>query len=531
VGETSATLSTLVNAGWALNELNQVSVQTFTTDKGERETRTFEGYNDDISRVIRNSRLLWREENIRSVQVSGDHVFPGASNSRVDWRVSFARSNRDEPDIREVLYEEIGGNFQLADESQSGFRMFNDLDEDTTEVALNWTIAFTGPRGLPAQLKVGPSYQKRQRDFSSRQFRLAPLDVRNFDLTRSPEELFSPQNIGPRFELIENTRPTDAYSAEQRVGAFFAMVDMPVSLRSRLVAGVRIENFREQVDTFDLFDVDLNEDRDVQRGEMEETDLFPAVNFVQDLGNNQNLRLSYSQTVNRPEFRELSPFEFTDIVGGRAVVGNPDLSRSLIQNVDVRWEWFPGAREVIAASMFYKHFDQPIERFVEPTAQRRTSYLNADSARNVGFELEARRALGGPFFGSANYTFVDSSITIPDLLTSVVTSLERPLSGTSKHLVNGQIEAQWPDFNARLLFNYVGDRIADIGVDKLPDIIEQGRSTLDFAASARLNERLSLRFAVDDIANREVRFLQADQEQLVYTPGRTISISLGFVGF
>ena len=104
-----------------------------------------------------------------------------------------------------------------------------------------------------------------------------------------------------------------------------------------------------------------------------------------------NLRFGYSTTVNRPEFRELAAFEFTDVVGSRAVRGNPDLERALIQNVDGRWELFSGGRGIIAASAFYKHFDKPIERVVIAGAQPIVTFQNADSARNFGIELEAGR--------------------------------------------------------------------------------------------------------------------------------------------
>ena len=118
--------------------------------------------------------------------------------------------------------------------------------------------------------------------------------------------------------------------------------------------------------------------------------------------------MSYSATVNRPEFRELAPFEFTDVVGSRAVRGNPDLERALIQNVDGRWEMFPGGRGILAASVFYKNFDQPIERVVIAGAQPIVTFQNADKARNFGIELEAGHELFVGMFVSANYTFVDS---------------------------------------------------------------------------------------------------------------------------
>jgi outer membrane receptor protein involved in Fe transport len=217
--------------------------------------------------------------------------------------------------------------------------------------------------------------------------------------------------------------------------------------------------------------------------------------------------VSFSQTVNRPEFRELAPFEFTDIVGGRAVVGNPNLERSLIRNVDLRWEWFGDAEEVLSASAFLKQFDKPIERIVQATSQLRTSFANAKSARNIGLELEARKRLSDMVLVGANYTFVDSSIEIDTTSTDTLTSLERPLAGTSKHIFNGLFEARLPIVTARVLYNRFSDRIADVGSFGLPDIVEEGRASLDLALSKSVG-RLRLRFSAENLTDPEIRFLQ-----------------------
>ncbi len=531
VGQVTGALAVLFNAGYALDASNRLNFQVFTSNDGVRETRMFAGFNSDAGRELRNSRLRWTEQNLQTYQLSGDHYFAGMSNSRIEWRGGFGRTSRDEPDMRETLYEQIGTSFQLADESQSGLHMWNDLREDSWDVSANWSTPFTGIGGLPAMIKAGPYAASRRRDFASRRFRFVPINVVRFDLTASPETLYSPANIGDRFELREETRATDFYDAEQTVYAGYGMLDLSLTARARLIAGVRVENFRQTVNTFDAFDLDLDGNTSAVQGEIDQTDVFPSVNFVQDLGGNQNLRLSFSQTVNRPDFRELSPFEFTDIVGGRATVGNPDLERTLIQNYDVRWEWFPGASQVVAASVFFKRFDQPIERFVEPTAQLRTSYTNAESARNVGFELEARREVVEHLTLGGNYTLVDSSIELASFQTNVLTSLERPLAGTSRHVFNGSVEVDYPVASARLLVNYFDDRIADVGSLGLPDILEDGRLTVDAVATFRVGRRLNVRLAAENLTDREIRFSQGGLDQRLFTLGRTFSVQFGFAGF
>ena len=528
--EVKSSLAGVLNVGYQLNPNNRVGFQGFSTNSGSRETRQFEGFNADAARVLRNTRLMWVEENLTNGQVTGEHLFTSLSHSRLEWRASVGRSNRDEPDLRETLYEETGGRFLLADESQSGYRMFNDLDETSYDLGASWSFPVTKWNGLPMSVKVGPQYSRRERDFASRRFRFVPLDVIGLDLSQSPQALFAPENIGSRFELREETRATDFYNAEQEVASVYGMADVALSAAWRVIGGARLERFTQRVDTFDLFDADFDDDPDVIRAENRATDVFPAVNLVYAVRQDQNVRFGVSQTVNRPEFRELAPFEFTDIVGGRAVVGNPGLTQSRIQNYDVRWEWFPRAEEVVAASFFYKRFGDPIERFVEPTAQLRTSFQNADSARNAGVEIEARKRIAPALLVGGNYTFVDSSISLTASQTNVLTTLERPLAGTSKNLFNGYVEGRTGGFSARLLVNVFDDRIVDVGSLGLPDIFEAGRTTLDLVAQQRLGP-VTLRIAADNLTDSPVEYLQGDQVQRSFKYGRTVSFQFGFSAF
>jgi outer membrane receptor protein involved in Fe transport len=518
-------LAGVVGAGYEFTPNQRLTFQAFSTNKGKRETRRFEGFNSDAGRNLRNERLLWLEERLVNTQLAGDHLFGGRTH--IEWRVSASRSDRDEPDIRETLYEEIGGAYQLADESQSGLRMFNNLDENTYDVQASWSHFFTNWRGLPAMVKAGPYYSSRQRDFASRRFRFVPLNTIGFDLTQPAEQLFTPATIGSRFELREETRATDFYDGKQTISAGYGMIDLPLASNWRLIGGLRVEHFDQTVNTFDLFDVDVDDVQQVISSQIVETEAFPAANLVYAIRTRQNLRFGFSQTVNRPEFRELSPFEFTDIVGGRAVVGNPDLTRSIIRNFDVRWEWFLGAEEVLAASFFYKDFSDPIERFVEPTSQLRTSFINAKSARNAGFELEARKGLSRNFFAGMNYTFVDSRIELQAFQTNVLTTLSRPLAGTSRHIFNAVVEGRFGAASARLLVNYFGDRIADVGSLGLPDIIETGRPTLDLVYVQRVG-RVNLRFSAENLTDEEIRFEQGSKLFRGFRFGRSFNLQVGY---
>ena len=530
ISERSGVVGGVGNVSYQFTPNQRLSFENFLTHVGTDETRRFEGYNDDVGENIRNQRLWWVEEQITSHHVGGEHLFPALSNSRLDWKIALSRADREEPDLREALFEfdPARSTYVLADESQSGLRQFNDLLDDTVETSGNWSTLFKQWDGLASQVKFGGSHLDRDRDFLSRRLRFNPRNAAGVDLSAPVEQIFAPANVGTAFELREETRGTDRYDAAQSVGAFYGMVDLPLAASARLVTGARVEQFSQQVETLDPFAGTLDQQTgDVLTASLDETNFFPSVNFIYAATAAQNVRIGYSQTVNRPEFREVSPFEFTDVVGGRAVVGNPDLRQSLIRNFDARWEWFPGAEEVVSASFFFKRFDDPIERIVEPTAQLRTSFTNADTARNAGVELELRSLVGRHFLVGANYTRVDSEVTLSPASRQVQTSLVRPLAGTSANLFNALFEVRGPGFSGRLLWNYFDDRISDVGSLGLPDIIEKGRQSLDFVFSKRWDPA-SIKVALSNLTDQDYAYTQGADgpTQRIYNLGRSISFGI-----
>jgi hypothetical protein len=540
-GTQRAQIGGVANIAYQLTTNHRLSFENFYTHSGRDEGRTFEGPNTENNFYYFNNRLQFIEEQLLSNGLTGEHFFRGLANSRIDWRATYSRARRNEPDLRETLYQAplaplAGGGFTytgtpvLADESQSGFRMFNDLNDDSLDVAANWSL-FSTAGDRPTQYKFGASVIDRSRDFTSRRFRFIPNTAGSggavpTDLTQAPEVVFASSNIGRAFRFNEETRPVDAYDGAQTTYAGYGMMDMSITARTRLVAGARVERFEQEVTSFDPFGLFVS----TVTSRNENTDVFPSVNLVQAVTPASNVRVSYSSTVNRPEFREVATFEFTDVVGARAVRGNPNLTRAIIQNVDARWEMFPGARNVVAISTFYKYFNSPIERVVIAGAQPIVTFQNADSARNFGVELEFARQLFRGLYVNANYTFVDSKITLNADQRTVQTSLERALAGQSKNVFNVTTEYAARGFNARLLVNRYGDRISDVGSNGAPDIVEQGRPQVDLVMSQKLG-RFNLRFGADNLLDSRYNFTQGvgstQERERSFVLGRTFSLSVG----
>jgi outer membrane receptor protein involved in Fe transport len=271
-------------------------------------------------------------------------------------------------------------------------------------------------------------------------------------------------------------------------------------------------------------------------GRIESSDLLPGVNAIYSLGPQTNLRLAASQTVSRPDFRELSEFEFTDIIGGYAVIGNPGLKRALIRNLDLRWENSHGNADLLAVSVFHKTFINPIEMVIQPSAQHRISFENAMSADNYGMEMEIRQSLGAlapelaGWAANANLTLLKSNIQLSDSTRGIQTSQRRPLHGQSPYLVNFNLRyrARTWRTEADLFLHAFGKRISEVGTKPLPDIYEMPHPELDLALQQPIGLRWTVKASVTNLLNPEVQFKQGGEITERYRIGQAVSLGLTF---
>ena len=183
-----------------------------------------------------------------------------------------------------------------------------------------------------------------------------------------------------------------SYTATDRTSAGYAMLDWGLSENIRIVTGARVEAARINVNA-------EHAGRVHRHALLDNTDVLPSLLVNTRLTDTQNLRFGVTRTLARPEYRELAPVTFRDVLGGVSVTGNDKLTRSLIDNYDLRWEFFPNPGEVLSIGGFFKRFDRPVERVESATSGAyQARYQNAVSAANIGLELEARKQLG--FLGS-----------------------------------------------------------------------------------------------------------------------------------
>jgi outer membrane receptor protein involved in Fe transport len=210
--------------------------------------------------------------------------------------------------------------------------------------------------------------------------------------------------------LLSRELAGGSYSADDDLTAWYGMVDIGLTSWARLVTGARVEDYRLTVRSENQVGQESIVDRAYQ-------DVLPAVALNLDVASDHKLRLSVTRTLARPEYRELAPITYREVLGGEQVIGNKDLERTLIDNYDVRWEWYPGLAEVFSVGLFAKRFQNPIEqRFLARSGTDTRTFENAESATNVGVEVELMKNLAfvasslEPLSLFANATFMESEV-------------------------------------------------------------------------------------------------------------------------
>lgn len=538
----------VLNASLRFSPGHQLSMRTLFTHTAEDETRTWEGFNADRNTDMRSARLRYVERELFSGQLAGTHDFafgepditdetqsdetaalprPGLS---MEWRLTYSRASRDEPDTRETIYEDRGnGRFTFRDVTHSGSRFFFNLEDDEYNARVDWRV----PIGAEGLFKFGGLWRNRERTFDARRFRFLPADNvdATVDLASPPEVLFQLDNIAPRvFELRESTRATDNYLAAHDVYAGYLMLEMPMSQKWQFMTGVRIESSAQKVTTYDPFSASAQP----IVADLETLDLLPGINLTYRLTERMNLRAAASRTITRPDFRELAPFEFTDFVGGRTILGNPELERTQIHNYDFRWEAFPQLGGVVAVSVFYKRFQKPIEQIVQPQAEVRITYENADAANNYGVELEARQNLGvltpalSQFSINTNAALISSRVVLPDV--GIQTSSERPLQGQCPYIVNvslGYEDSNW-GISSVIAYNIFGKRLSEVGNHGVPDVYEQPRGQLDVSLSRTVANYFQISFSAKNLLDPYVHFKQGEEVYLRSKLGRAFSFGVSY---
>ena len=500
------------------------------------------------SNLERSAEYYYRSRTTYNGQLTGKHTF---TSDALDWSIGYAYANRHLPDRRRYLIDDAleSGVYALSTGNDIS-REWTQLDEHIFSLGLNDKHHFKFGNFEP-DLQVGAYGEYRSREYQTRNFiynwnvsaNNMPSGFRHSDI---PTLLSNEANMGyDKLYLLEEKQMRNNYRGHNTLGAGYLAMSLPFG-KLGIHAGVRFEHNDMEL---------ISNSRDYEKSESSRhyktDDVFPSLNTTYKINDQHQVRLSYGRSINRPEFREVSSSVYYDFDLASNVQGNTELKNCYVDNLDLRYEWYPSRGELISLAVFYKHFDSPIEwtYTVAGGTDLIYSYKNAKSANNYGVELDIRKNLGFIGLKDFSWSFNGALIKSKVQFEKGAKEEDRPMQGQSPYLINTGIfyKNEPLKMDIALLYNRIGKRIIGVGRSegstgddsnsRVPHSYEMPRNTIDISLAKKFGNHLELKLNVRDLLAEKIYYKQfadvtysdgskKEVEEIArcYKPGRNIGL-------
>lgn len=573
----TAQLNLLQNFTYALSDSSKISFKNFILQQGVDNTNirnsestlhliSPEGYKIDKDIVLSyNQRFLY------AGNLGGVHYFDNGRH-KLEWNGGYSYSRQETPDQRVIRLTGVnpdiaigdaglqwrarGYSKQMSDDDMTvpltqGIisRLWSRNSEGVYNGSVDYTFRFTP--WLSA--KAGTFHQWKSRSMDRRVYTVHEANIADPDVDRIDynhyvnaelvrfrlqdlPEVWSEKYLNDDYtglQVFDRTSGSDTYrGTEQNNSAYILLNFTPANRLVEISGGLRYEYNRQKIaaalppGNYTSLNVPILVDNPTKSW-------LPSVNLSMHPMESLVFRAAYGKTVNRTEFREVSPFREFDFENNQVIEGNPGLVSAKVDNYDLRLEFYPGQNkgDAISVGVFRKDIDKPIERINNTSRSTggypfpRITYRNASSASVKGLEVEVRKSfdfipLG--FFRNlsliANASWIDSKVKFDDTYDNTFIIRERPLQGQAPYLVNAGLyydNASWGSKIA-LIYNTVSENIYAAGMgyksntymngpEMRGSLIELPRNLLDFSYTQRIGKGLQMKFTVQNILKEAIK--------------------------
>jgi outer membrane cobalamin receptor len=543
----------------------------------------------DAAPYLRTETLQYTERTTETLQLHGKHILPDSGitlgeyltflSPELDWTISNSSSALDQPDKIQF------GSLWLADSYNPGFppflppftdpavhrqykpaanfnignlqRIWKDIEEESQQYSTNLKLPFEQWSGDPGYLKFGLFNDQVTREYNQDSFSNSDDNGAEY---YGPWESYWSENFPLESHPVIPADIDVDYKGEQDISAWYYMADLPLNSYFNLIGGTRFE--KTELSVVNEAEADatwvppgqtvpfkLNPgDADVS---FEQDDVLPSLGFKFKPVEKITLHGSYSETVARQTFKELSPIQQQEFLGGDVFIGNPELGMSALRNYDLRLDFIPYESGLFSLSYFLKDVTDPIEYVQRNAGFTYTTPVNYPEGQIKGFEIEFRQELGifneelkGLSLG-ANATLIDSEVTLPDDEAAQFDQddvkapmSKRDMTNTPEHLYNIFATYDVPSSGTQLALFYTvrGDTlVAGDGVTNqrfIPAIYELEYGTLNFSVAQKLGEKWKLKFQAQNLLDPAVetvyrsKYIDDDETKTSYRKGMMFSISM-----
>lgn len=491
----------------------------------------------------------------------------------IDWSISSTFSDLVDPDIRKTAFTNLGeGTTFSSGNAGFPFRSWRYLDEVNLVGKVDATRKYE-LFGSDAKFKFGARHVYKDRNYRILTYYNKFWNNVQPDWNSDPNAVWNEDNLYPNGSVwiesdVSNPNPNEYSSHVHNSGFYVSNEFTPVPLLKAIV-GLRGEQYQQWHTGRDLAWAQGNTDgNNLDNAKvLNSFDLFPSVNLIYTVTEEQNIRASYSRTIARPSFKELSYAQIIDPISGRVFNGglysyssngeitwDGNLTETRIDNYDVRWEYYMKSGQMFSVSVFYKSFQDPIEliRIYEGSTATEFQPRNVGNGTVVGTEIEIRKSLDfiSPslkmFSLNGNYTFVRSAIDMTErefierennARDGQSIKNTRSMAGQAPYIINAGLQYDNPRINldAGLFYNVKGSTLLVVGGNIYPDVYVQPFHSLNFnfnksfGPEAKSTINFSVSNILDSVRAEDFEGYKASNQTFTrFKPGTSYSVGYKF---
>ena len=513
------------------NDNHKLALMGMINQSGQSSARYFDGENmSDAFGLYEEQRTQrYLERQMKTSQLSGNHKFSRNKNSELNWNLGLTKSYQNTPDLRVFTnsYEYINieddetGDIYLdtlptysiqANLYPAPTRYYRYLNEDN----LNFKSDYKFNLNDSEFIKLGFYYLDKKRDNIEYRYTFIANGINYND---NLEEYFNSENMivgqsntglggqGEYINVIDNTEIKNQYNAEQKILSSYIMSTLNPTDILEITFGARFENSK-------ILAVSSDAEQDI--GRLNNSDILPALNAKYNLDENSFLRISFTKTLARPSFREIAPISWYDFETTFQFIGNPNLKRTLINNLDLRLERYLLGAGIASISGFYKKFTNPIEQVMNPQAQNiELSWRNVDQALLFGFEFEFKkkiilkkaRILNIGF----NASYIKSQTKIDSQELELIQALDpnhsntRPMFGQSPYIINFYSQYQFNKWTSSANFNVSGKNIVIVQKGAV-DVYQAPQPLLNLKINRKISDKSNISLSARNLLSAKNRW-------------------------
>lgn len=515
-----------------------------------------------------NSRL--EKQSIYKLSFGGDHIL--FNSVKLRWKTGVSEANESRPNERYIRFKSENDITVFQDFSNKRFPVLTPLNNDyndaskfefdeateetkfTEEKKVNSKIDITVPINALGtyknSLKFGVKYnnKKKSRDntfYIYDDYVENDLGIKTMNQTTTKDYTLNNYLAGSNYKsglftsreflgninfkngklALEEFVPEN-YNADENIYAAYGMLKQKFGDKFSIVTGIRVE--KTNIDytgySIDVETASTLADVTTTKGSQSYTNYLPNLQAKYNFSKNTILRAAWTNTIARPNYYDLVPYQNINSADAEASFGNPNLKATKSMNFDLMFEHYFANVGIVSGGAFYKDIDNFIYNYTSDKnltvgnnpaqTYEVTQPLNGGTAKIYGFELAIQRKLNflpgflRNFTVYGNYTFTDSKTNgIKDRNDGL------PLAGAVKNMLNTSLAYESSKLSIRASLNYADDYIFEYDEKAFEDTYYDEQLFIDINTSYTITKKLRVFAEAKNLTNQELRFYQGTKDQ------------------